>query len=72
MATTFKFNKETVEDECANFNAVCDEYLKPLQYGLVEDVEAGLNEFMKQAKIAGLEDIWDEYIKQYNAWLAQQ
>lgn len=72
MATTFTFNKENVEDECANFNAVCDEYLKPLQYGLVEDVEAGLNEFMKQAKIAGLEDIWDEYIKQYNAWLAQQ
>lgn len=71
MTSSFAFDKSGIEDEVANYNAVKDEYLKPLQYGQVEDVEAGLKTFMEKANAAGLEKIQAEYIRQYNEWLAK-
>ncbi len=47
---------------------VIAEYLAPLQAGLVEDVEAGLNKFMVEAKAAGMEEIQSEYLNQWYAY----
>ena len=58
------------EDEVSNFQLVVDQYLKPLQYGLVEDVEAGLQTFRDKAEEAGVSKIQEEYTRQYTEWLA--
>ncbi len=72
MFSNFVFNKANVENEIANLTAVRDQYLKPLQYGLIDDVEAGLATFMEKANEAGLEKIQEEYINQYNEWYASE
>lgn len=66
--TTFSFDKTNVSDEVSNLKTVVDQYLTPLRFGLIEDVEAGLAKFMAEAEKAGLTKIQDEYIKQYKAW----
>ena len=68
MSSSFSFDKTNVEDEVANYNAVFDEYYKPLQYGLVDDVEGQVKLFLEKAEQAGLSKIQEEYIKQYTAW----
>ena len=55
------------EIERANLNSVIAQYLTPIQAGLVEDVEASISEFLKQADAAGLKKIQDSYKEQ---WLA--
>ncbi len=55
------------EIERANLNSVIAQYLTPIQAGLVEDVEASIAEFLKQADAAGLQKIQDSYKAQ---WLA--
>ncbi len=67
--TNFSFDSTPVKDEIGNLAAVTDQYLKPLRYGLIEDVEAGLKEFMEKAEQAGLSKVQEEYLKQYNAYL---
>lgn len=72
VSCAFVFDSTSVKDEVANYNSVVDQYLKPLQYGLVEDVEGALNTFRERASAAGLDKIQEAYIAQYNAWLANQ
>ena len=45
----------------AALTAVMTEYLTPLNYGMVEDVEAGLQKFMEEAEKVGLRDLQEEY-----------
>ena len=70
MTCAFTFDRTSVEDEVSNFQLVVDQYLKPLQYGLVEDVEAGLQTFRDKAEEAGVSKIQEEYTRQYTEWLA--
>lgn len=51
--------------EKAALEQVEKQYLYPLNVGLVDDVEAGLKNFMEKAKQAGLDKIQDEYKKQW-------
>lgn len=71
MTCSFTFNNTPVKDLASNFSAVRDQYLKPLQYGLVEDVEAGLELFREKAAEAGLAQLQEEYTSQYMEWLNQ-
>lgn len=70
LTCAFTFDRTSVEDEVSNFQLVVDQYLKPLQYGLVEDVEAGLQTFRDKAEEAGVSKIQEEYTRQYTEWLA--
>ncbi|MBY9081399.1 extracellular solute-binding protein [Paenibacillus sp. HN-1] len=58
--------------EKAALEQVEKQYLYPLQAGLVDDVQKGLDTFMQKAKQAGLEKIQTEYIKQWKAYCAEK
>ncbi|WFR55744.1 extracellular solute-binding protein [Anaerocolumna sp. AGMB13025] len=67
LTTGFIEDYSSYEIERANLNSVIAQYLTPIQAGLVEDVEASINEFLKEADAAGLKKIQDSYKEQ---WLA--
>ncbi|WNQ14204.1 extracellular solute-binding protein [Paenibacillus aurantius] len=58
--------------EKAALEQVEKQYLKPLEMGLVDDVEGGLKIFMEKAKAAGLEKIQAEYKKQWLQYLDEK
>ncbi|WP_239004623.1 extracellular solute-binding protein [Paenibacillus tepidiphilus] len=58
--------------EKAALEQVEKQYLYPLQAGLVEDVDKGLETFMQKAKQAGLDKIQAEWTKQWNAYTAEK
>lgn len=45
----------------AAFFAALDEYLTPVNLGMVEDVEGGLEKFMEEAKKVGMEELQEEF-----------
>lgn len=67
LSTGFIEDYSTYEIERANLNSVISQYLTPIQAGLVDDVEASIQEFLKQADAAGLQKIQDSYKQQ---WIA--
>lgn len=66
----FVFNPEPVKNESAAVQAVIDEYQPMLQLGMVDDVDAKINEMLERMKKSGLETVKTEFLKQYSAWLA--
>lgn len=64
----FSFNTVEVEDQIAGCNNVCDKYLGPLMLGLGDD--AMLENFIKELKANGVDDIIDEKQRQVDEWLS--
>jgi putative aldouronate transport system substrate-binding protein len=60
------------QGEKAALEQVEKQYLYPLQAGLVDDVEKGLETFMQKAKQAGLEKIQAEWTKQWLAYTEEK
>jgi putative aldouronate transport system substrate-binding protein len=58
------------QTERAALGTVMTQYLQPLHAGLVDDVEASIAEFLKQAESAGLDKIQEEYSKQWKEYIA--
>lgn len=50
--------------------AVATEYLTPIQAGLVDDVDAAIDEFLEKMEAAGLKKIQDSYMAQWEAYIA--
>ncbi|MDR2102711.1 MAG: ABC transporter substrate-binding protein [Treponema sp.] len=46
---------------------VVSQYLVPLQAGMTDDVDAAVNEFLKNAEAAGMDRLHELYIKQWHA-----
>jgi putative aldouronate transport system substrate-binding protein len=46
-------------------------YAIPLEYGLIDDIEKGRDELVKQLKAAGIDKIKEEMQKQINAALGK-
>ena len=65
----FSFDDSNVKNELANLQNVYTQYVPLLDLGLVDDVEATLAEFQKQAKAAGLDKIMEEAKTQMTAYL---
>jgi putative aldouronate transport system substrate-binding protein len=65
LKTGFVEDYSSYEIERANLISVIAQYLTPIQAGLVDDVEASINEFLKQADAAGLQKIQDSYKEQW-------
>ena len=53
----------------AAINSVIDEYLGMLEPGMVDDVDATIDEMMSRIEASGLDIVWEEFKKQYNTWL---
>jgi putative aldouronate transport system substrate-binding protein len=48
---------------------VVTQYLIPLQAGVVNDVDAAIDQFVKQAEIAGMDKLHEQYIQQWLAYV---
>jgi putative aldouronate transport system substrate-binding protein len=59
------------EGQSAALANVMKEYLAPLEGGYVENVDAAIETFMKEAKAAGLEDIQAAYIRQWKDYISR-
>jgi len=65
----FVFDREPVKNELAAVEAIRDEYLGMLELGLVDDVDATIDEMVSRMEKAGLEAIKNEGLSQYQKWL---
>jgi putative aldouronate transport system substrate-binding protein len=68
---TFVFNNTNVKSEVANVSNVMLRYAIPLEYGVLKDVDKGLEDLNKQMKAAGIDKIQQEMQIQMDAFLAQ-
>lgn len=64
----FAEDYSSYQAEKTALETVRQQYLWPLEAGLVPDVENGLKTFMEKAKAAGLDKIQDEYTKQWEQY----
>ncbi len=48
---------------------VVTQYLIPIQAGMVEDVDAAIDDFLEKARAAGLEKVQAGYLEQYEAYV---
>ena len=67
---TFVFDDANVASYTAAVQAVLMEYVPMLELGLVDDVDATLDEMIQKCYDAGLQTVYDEFYAQYDAWYA--
>ncbi len=67
---TFVFDDTSVSSYTASVKMVLDNYVPMLELGLVDDVDATLDEMMQKCYDAGLQEVYDEFFRQYNEWVA--
>lgn len=69
---TFVFDTAKVKNEVANIGNVMLRYAIPLEYGLIDDIEKGQADLIKQLKSAGIDKVQTEMQSQIDAFLAAQ
>ena len=67
---TFVFDTTPVDSYVAAVKVVLDDYVPMLELGLVDDVDATLDEMIQKCYDSGLQTVKDEFTAQYEAWLA--
>lgn len=69
--TGFAEDTESYQTEKAALANVITQYLPPIQAGLVEDVDAAIDELLNKAEEAGLTKVREEYTKQWLAYVEE-
>ena len=69
ISSGFIFDETPVKAELAAISDVCSQYVPMIELGLVDDVQASLNEFNSQCERAGLNTVYEEVKAQFNAYL---
>ncbi|WP_343049535.1 ABC transporter substrate-binding protein [Paenibacillus phytohabitans] len=69
---TFVFDSTPVKNEVANIGNVMLRYAIPLEYGLIDDLDKGQADLIKQLKSAGIDKVQTELQSQIDAFLAAQ
>ncbi|NLB90311.1 MAG: ABC transporter substrate-binding protein [Clostridiales bacterium] len=64
----FIFDDSNVKSYVATLNSLADEYRPSLYLGMIDDVDAYIDEFIQRLYDSGLQKIYDEMELQYNAW----
>ncbi|MBD9151554.1 MAG: DUF3502 domain-containing protein [Lachnospiraceae bacterium] len=67
---TFVFDDTNVKAYVSAVTAVLTDYVPMLELGLVDDVDTTLDEMIQKCYDAGLQQVYDEFYSQYDAWLA--
>lgn len=67
---TFVFDDTNIASYKSAVNSVLNEYVPMLELGLVDDVDATLDEMLEKCEAAGLQQVIDEFNTQYEAWAA--
>lgn len=68
---SFAEDSSAYSAEKAAVDDVCSEYLKPLEAGLVDDVEASVETFREKVKAAGLDTVREGWTKQWQAYVEE-
>ena len=66
----FVFDDTNVKSYMSAVDSVLADYIPMLQLGLVDDVDATIDECVQKCYDAGLQNIYDEFNTQYDAWVA--
>lgn len=67
---TFVFDDSSVKSYTSAVTSVLTDYIPMLELGLVDDVDTTLDEMLDKCYASGLQEVYDEFYKQYDAWLA--
>lgn len=67
---TFVFDDTNVKSYANAVTTVLTDYVPMLELGLVEDVDKTLDEMIQKCYDAGLQEVYDEFYAQYDAWAA--
>lgn len=67
---TFVFDDSSVESYKAAVNVVLNDYVPMIELGLVDDVDATLDKMIEECYNAGLQEVLDEFNRQYEEWYA--
>ena len=67
---TFVFDDTNVKSYMSAVDSVLADYIPMLQLGLVDDVDATIDECVQKCYDAGLQNIYDEFNTEYDAWVA--
>ena len=70
LVITFVFDDTNVSSNMSAVDSVLADYIPMLQLGLVDDVDATIDECVQKCYDAGLQNIYDEFYTQYDAWAA--
>lgn len=65
ISSSFAEDSSSYTAERAALMNVISEYLVPIQAGFVDDVDAAIDEFLRQARLAGLDKVQSEYKAQW-------
>lgn len=67
---TFVFDDSSVKPYVSAVSAVLQDYVPMLELGLVDDVDVTLDEMVQKCYDSGLQEVYDEFYAQYDAWYA--
>lgn len=67
---TFVFDDSNVAAYVSSVQSVLQEYVPMIQLGLVDDVDAAMDEMISRCYDAGLQKVYDEFYAQYDVWYA--
>ena len=65
---TFVFDDSEISEYVSAVNSVLGEYIGMLQLGLVDDVDKTIDEMLSRIYDAGMQEVYDEFYRQYEAW----
>jgi len=68
----FVFDDSEVKAYVAAVSSVLNDYVPMLELGLVDDVDATIDEMVQKCYDSGLQTLLDAFYTQYDAWLAAQ
>ncbi|MBO5524668.1 MAG: ABC transporter substrate-binding protein [Roseburia sp.] len=67
---TFVFDDSSIESYKSAVNDVLNNYVPMIELGLVDDVDAALDEMIAECYRVGLQEVLDEFGRQYEEWYA--
>lgn len=67
---TFVFDDTNIKSYANAVTTVLTDYVPMLELGLVDDVDATLDEMIQKCYDSGLQQVYDEFRAQYEAWAA--
>ncbi|MCD8154215.1 MAG: ABC transporter substrate-binding protein [Clostridiales bacterium] len=65
----FVYNGQDLEEEISSLQKILDNYLPDIENGIVEDVDASLEEMNQKLYAAGLQEVMADKQKQLDLWL---
>lgn len=69
---TFVFDETPVKPYMAAISNIRSEYWQSLTLGLVDNVDSTIDEMIEKLYASGMQEVYDEFFRQYNEWKANR